>query len=229
MIGDLPLWIELLFILCVMYSILVFHLTNKNSRKSTLCLFLWSSVQALLGYCGFYTETYSLPPRFLLILLPVVVAVWYGVKKGIKNELYSIRDLKYTSLIHMVRIPVEIVLYYLFIAGVVPELMTFAGRNFDIIVGLTAPIISALICYNHISKWNMLVWNILGLILILFIVSNAILSVHSPLQLFAFDQPNQAISYFPFILLPATVVPLVIYTHIMDIMKLVKGKQQKGL
>ena len=42
-----------------------------------------------------------------------------------------------------------------------------------------------------------------------------------PFQKFGFEQPNKAITYFPFILLPALIVPLVIWTHLSDILKLI--------
>ncbi|WP_233632635.1 hypothetical protein [Parapedobacter sp. ISTM3] len=46
------------------------------------------------------------------------------------------------TMINVVRIPVEVVLCWLFINGAVPEMMTFEGRNFDIIAGITAPLIA---------------------------------------------------------------------------------------
>jgi hypothetical protein len=66
-----------------------------------------------------------------------------------------------------------------------------------------------------------LAWNSIGLCFILFILFNGVLSAELPFQQFAFDQPNKAINYFPFILLPATIVPIVIWTHLSDILKLI--------
>ena len=40
------------------------------------------------------------------------------------------------------RVGVEVVLFWLFIKRVVPESMTFEGRNFDIISGITAPFVA---------------------------------------------------------------------------------------
>jgi len=52
------------------------------------------------------------------------------------------------------------------------------------------------------------------------IVINAILSVPTPIQQFAFDQPNIAILYFPFTWLPCFIVPAVLLSHIVSIKKL---------
>ena len=82
------------------------------------------------------------------------------------------------------------------------------------------------------SKKTLLVWNIIGLILVLFILFNGILSSELPFQQFGFEQPNRGINYFPFILLPATIVPIVIWTHLSDIIKLkkeIKTTPQQGI
>jgi len=75
-----------------------------------------------------------------------------------------------------------------------------------------------------IGRKVFLIWNIASLGLLAFIVVNAILSVESPFQQFGLDQPNRALSYFPYILLPATIAPLVMYTHILDIFEIRRNK-----
>ncbi len=48
-------------------------------------------------------------------------------------------DFKTLIILHAVRIPVEIVLFWLFLHKLMPQLMTIEGRNFDILSGLSAP------------------------------------------------------------------------------------------
>ena len=48
----------------------------------------------------------------------------------------------------------------------------------------------------------------------------ALRSFPSPLQSMAFDQPNRAIMYFPFVWLPSIVVPIVLFSHIASLLKL---------
>jgi len=69
---------------------------------------------------------------------------------------------------------------------------------------------------------QILVWNFVCLAILLFTVSNAILSAPTPFQKFAFDQPNVAVLYFPFVWLPGIVVPLVILSHLISIRLLMK-------
>lgn len=132
-------------------------------------------------------------------------------------------NLKTLTLVHIVRIPVEIVLYWLFLYEKVPELMTFEGRNFDILAGLTAPIVYYFgFVKKKLDRKFIVIWNGLGLLLLMNIVINAILSAPLPFQQFAFDQPNIAIFYFPFIWLPTFIVPVVLFAHMVAIQRLFK-------
>ena len=126
-------------------------------------------------------------------------------------------------MVHIVRIPVEIVLYWLFLYEKVPELMTFEGRNFDILAGLTAPIVYYFgFVKKKLDRKFIVIWNGLGLLLLMNIVINAILSAPLPFQQFAFDQPNIAIFYFPFIWSPIFIVPVVLFAHMVAIQRFFK-------
>jgi hypothetical protein len=222
MITNLPNWIELLFLATCLITIGLFYYANGKPKSLTLMIIFWSLIQALLAFLGFYQDTNSIPPRFVLVLLPVTILIVYGLLPKQQKWVMENRDSNVSTFLHLVRIPVEIVLYGLFIHKMVPELMTFEGRNYDILIGITSPIIGILFLTRKIEKQVLLVWNIIGLISVVFILSNGILSAELPIQVFGFEQPNRAITYFPFILLPATIVPLVIWTHLSDIIKLRK-------
>lgn len=223
MITTIPNWINLLFIVTWMLTLVLFHYANGKPNKLTLLIIGWSLLQSFLAYVGFYEDTQSIPPRFGLVLIPTILLIIYGLLPKQQKWIEKHRNTKISTFLHIVRLPVEIVLWQLFIFQMVPELMTFEGRNFDILAGITAPIVGFGFLKNWIGKKALLIWNVLGLILVLFILFNGILSAELPFQQFGFDQPNRAIIYFPFILLPAVIVPIVIWTHLSDIIKLGKG------
>jgi hypothetical protein len=107
--------------------------------------------------------------------------------------------------------------------------MTFEGRNFDILAGITAPIIAYFSLKKvKLSRNVVLVWNIICLGLLINIVVNGFLSAPSPLQQLAFDQPNIAILNFPFSWLPTFIVPLVLFGHLVSIRQLLKPKIYKN-
>ena len=232
MIENLPIWIDLTFIVTCILTISLFHFSNGRPKKLTLLIIIWSIIQSILAYIGFYQITDSIPPRFGIVLIPTTILIVYGLLPKQQKWFSKIRQTEFSTLLHSVRLPVEIVLFGLFTHKMIPELMTFKGSNYDILMGITAPIIGWLFIKHKLSKKILLGWNIIGFILVLFILFNGILSAELPFQQFGFEQPNLAVNYFPFILLPATIVPIVIWTHISDIIKLrkeIKTTPQQGV
>lgn len=137
-------------------------------------------------------------------------------------------NIKTLTLLHTIRIPVELVLFWLFMHKAIPELMTFEGRNFDILSGITAPIVYYFVFIKKKTNTKFLVfWNFICLGLVITIAINAVLSLPTPFQQFAFEQPNVALLQFPFTLLPSVLVPMVVFSHLASIRQLVLQKQQQ--
>src|SRR4051794_35408249 len=90
---------------------------------------------------GFYSNPATMTTRFPLLIVPALAYLVYtfNTKKG--KAFIDGLDLRALTIIHIVRIPVELVLSWLFINRSIPEAMTFHGRNFDIFSGITAPVI----------------------------------------------------------------------------------------
>jgi len=215
---DLPVFLSVLFILCTIFTVIILWMSSNHSKKALLLSLSWLILQGVLSYSMFYEDTFSFPPRFVLLLLPAIlfVVVLFFSKKG-KRFIDSL-DLKTLYLVHIVRIPVEIGLYSLATYQVIPFLMTFEGVNFDIFAGLSAPfIILGYFVKDWLSDSFVLIWNIMSLGLLEAIVVNAMLSVPSPLQTQALEQPNVAILYFPFSWLACFIVPIVFFAHLVAI------------
>lgn len=225
---NLPLYLSLGFALLSVLSIYVFYKASKNSKITLYVLSAWWILQSMLGLSGFYTHTDAFPPRFLFLILPPLVFI-IGLFSTSGGRQYMERlDGKTLTLLHSIRVPVEMFLFFLFIYRLVPKLMTFEGRNFDILSGLSAPLIYYFgMKKKLLNKKILLLWNFICLGLLINIVVNAVLSAPFPFQKFAFDQPNIAVLYFPFNLLPAIVVPLVLFSHLAVIMQLLNRKSRK--
>jgi len=180
---------------------------------------LFASWLALGGYMG----NFSLAPLNLVpVLLPPLVAVlFFTFYPGSQN---FIRHLPAAGLLQLqaFRIPVEIFLWWLFLAQNLPQSMTFAGRNWDILAGLAGPVLAA-ICYGG-RRYNQklaTLYNLLGLALLLNIVVTAILSLPTPFQVF-FEEPDARImATFPVMFLPTFLVPLAYSLHIFSLRKAV--------
>lgn len=229
MIEGLPHWINGLFLLTVGITILLFYYANGKRKDLLVILLGWSALQSALALAGFYQTTDTFPPRFTFVLLPTTLLLIIGLLPKVRHRLLEKRSRVLSTFLHTVRIPVEIVLLYLFIYKAIPELMTFEGRNFDILAGLTAPLIGVLVLKKKAGNGLLIAWNAIALCLVSFILLNGILSAELPFQQFGFEQPNRAVTYFPFVLLPTVIVPIVLYTHLTDLILLLKERRKKPL
>ena|SRR5258705_6924398 len=227
--NNLPVYISLLFIFITILTIVFFIEAvkeNHSTKKTTfvlIAIIVWIAVHALLSLNHFYTVTNTIPPRFSLATAPplLVIIILFITKKG-RRFIDSLSPQILTQL-HVVRIFVELILLWLFLYKLIPKLMTFEGRNFDILAGLSAPLITYFgFVKKSLSNKFMLAWNIAGILLLLNIVVNAILSAPFPFQQFGFEQPNIAVLYFPFIWLPCFIVPTVLFSHLVLIRQLSK-------
>lgn len=223
---NLPTYISIVFALTTILTVGLFYKATNNSKAALIILLSWLAMQTFIGLSGFYTVTDTIPPRFLLLVLPPILFIigLFTTSKG--KQFIDSLDTKTLTILHTIRIPVEIVLFWLFVNKTVPELMTFEGRNFDIISGLTAPIVFYFgFIKKQLDSKIILIWNFICLGLLINIVANAILSAPFPFQQFAFDQPNIAILYFPFNWLPSCIVPLVLLSHLASIRQLLNGQK----
>ena len=239
MIKNLPIYISVAFALTTVATLLLFYWTVKNSsgeairKKANVILFgliIWLAIQAVLTLNNFYnSDTNSFPPKIMLFgILPAIftIILLFATTKG-RQFIDSLPLINITYL-NILRIPVEIVLYWLFLHKAVPQLMTFEGRNFDIIAGITAPFIAYFGFKKGMLNRNfILIWNYISLGLLMTIVVNALLSVPSPVQKFAFDQPNIAVLNFPFSWLPTFIVPIVLFGHLLSIRQLARKIEHK--
>lgn len=239
MIDNLPTYVSLTFGLTTFATLQLFiwAIRNSNSerirRKATpifIGLTLWLTIQAVLTFKNVYNaDTNSFPPKIMLIgILPTILTIilLFATSKG--RQFIDSLPLKNLTYLNIVRIPVEIVLLWLFLNKAIPELMTFEGRNFDIIAGITAPFIAYFgLTKNNVNRQVILIWNFICLGLLINIVVNALFSVPSPIQKFAFDQPNIAILNFPFSWLPTFIVPIVLFGHLTSIRQLLKHNTKK--
>lgn len=221
---QLPVFTGIFFGLTTIMTVLLFYRAAHYSRTVLRILSGWLLLQGIIALTGFYTVTDSMPPRFVLLAGPPLVftILLFCTQQG--RAFMDGLDLQTLTMLHIIRIPVELVLFWLFFFGVVPEVMTFEGRNFDILSGLTAPLIFYFVFVkNKLGNKTLLIWNFICLGLLFNIVLHAVLSAPSPFQKMAFEQPNVAVLHFPFVWLPCCVVPLVLLSHLAAMRQLIKN------
>lgn len=229
MIEGLPFYVTAVFFLTTIATVWLLLIASRPGGRDSLAgrivffaIPFWLVTTGFLAATGFYREFTALPPRVpAFAVLPAaafVIFLFLFFRQSFIEKL----SLKALTLLHIVRVPVELVLLWLYTAGQVPRQMTFEGWNFDILSGLTA-----LIVYffgfrgGRVNRTLLIVWNLAALLLLFNIVTIAVVSFPGPAQRIGFDQPNIGVTYLPFIWLPALIVPIVLFAHLSSLWQLI--------
>lgn len=226
---NIPHYVGITFFACVIatFGFLYYAVNEAASDKGnlpvTVTTFIsaWLFILSLLALQSFFLDFESRPPRLILITsLPFTAILLLFLFKSSRSfiERMPITTLTY---IHIIRVPVEIVLWWLYVNGAVAESMTFEGVNYDILSGISAPFAGVfLVGMKSQSKIAAIIWNLLALGLLINIVCRAILATPYFYDPLVYEQPNIAVFYFPYIMLPAIIVPAVFFCHIASLYKL---------
>lgn len=187
----------------------------QSRTTTTLLLLVWLALTAGLAWSGMLRRFDQLPPPFGLLLLTMVLLVSFLAFSKVGTHLISRVGLIGIVGFQAFRIPVEICLHWLYLENIVPIQMTYEGRNFDIISGVSALLVAGLLYAGKCPKWLLLLWNIVGLGLLINIVSIAILSAPFPFRMFMNEPANTFVTYIPFIWLPMLLVAAAFLGHLL--------------
>lgn len=219
---NLPVPVSAGFIAATLLTFFFIYRASAYSKTVIAGATAWLLVQGGITLTGFYRVSSGLPPRFMLLLAPpvILIAALFLTRPG--RRFLDRFDPGMLTLLHVVRLPVELTLYGLYIYRYVPGLMTFEGGNLDILSGLSAPFLYYFgYVKPDISRRWLLAWNIVCLLLLANIVTRAVLSAPFAFQQFGFGRPNVALFYFPFCWLPGFVVPAALLAQLINIRKLI--------
>ncbi|RYG05215.1 MAG: hypothetical protein EOO02_04285 [Chitinophagaceae bacterium] len=211
------------FLLTTVLTIVLFCIATKQSLRFVILLMGWLLIIGIPANANFFLNTTAIPPRFLIALIVTLILSVILFRRSVVEKM----DQNRLIAIHIVRLPVELILYNLFVQKLIPSIMTYEGWNFDIIMGVTAIciLLIQLLSKTRFHKRILIAWNVSGIILLTTIVSIAILSSPLPIQQFAFEQPNIAVLQFPYVYLPTCIVPMVYLSHFFALKKLMNQEQ----
>lgn len=202
------------------------HSARKKSimRSVVGALLAWAAFVAAWSLSG-TMEDFSIFPFNLMpvLLIPLIALGFLLTSKGFSAVVGNIPPAAIIRL-QSFRFFVEVLLWMLFIGELLPEQMTFEGRNFDILVGISAPLVATLLVRRRIRGTGMVIWNILGLALLANIVTIAILSTPSPVRVFMNEPANDIVARFPIAWLPGLLVPLAYYLHAISLKQMLHAK-----
>ena len=175
----------------------------------------------MLALDRWFAATDAFPPHIAYAILPAGLGMLFLAFHPL--TLRWVREIPQRWLIglQVFRVIIEIQLYGLYLAGLIPRAMTFEGQNFDVLVGLSAPFVAWYVHRAHKQNRGLpkLVagWNAFGLILLTNVVIRGVLSMPTKFRVFMDPPGNIGMVYFPWVWIPTFVVPLAYLLHILSL------------
>ena len=214
MVPDPSLPLELGFMALVVAVALVVVLLVRRAGgpagQVAIGFAVYLTAYFVLGVSGLIAD--AAPPKPLLVLGPALAgSLWFALRSRAGEALVAHAPMAALVGLHAFRVPLELMMHAWAQEGALPRQMTFAGLNWDILTGVGALV---LLPFAARSRIGVLLWNIVGLALLINIVTIAITSIPGPLALFTSDPPNLLVMRAPYIWLPTFLVQVALAGHI---------------
>ena len=180
-------------------------------------LFLWLVSIAGLAKMGLFEFTPGkIPLEPLLPVSLLITLVLLSTTSSFRKTLDA-TPLWQPVALQTFRIGVEAAFWLLFRTGLAPMQVTFEGRNLDILVGLTAPIIAIMIARRMLEPRGVIAWNALGIALLLNAIFTVATSAPGPQHLNWPGKPFTAFGRWPVIWIPSLLAPIGMFLHVVSI------------
>lgn len=169
-----------------------------------------------------------LPPPLTLVLVPMFVGVITLARSRVGQRLATDVPLAALVGIQVFRLPLESIMHRAYAEGLMPRQMSYSALNFDILTGIGALVVAALLLLQRMPAWGVKIWNWGGTLLLLNIIVIALLSTPTPIRLFQQEPANVWIVDAPFIWLPALFVGYALLGHLLVFRRLRSGPAPAG-
>jgi len=186
----------------------------RVARLALLAGAAWMAITWRVAASGVLRNWNATPPPFFLLLVAVVAIASLTAFSPLGRRLAFGVPLWVLVLVQAFRLPLELAMHRLTTLGIMPEQMTFTGRNFDVATGASALVLAALLHSRGRGHALTLVWNTIGLVLLTNVVVIALLSTPR-FRLFGDDHLNVFVTYPPFVWLPTVMVLTALAGHLL--------------
>jgi len=209
------------YLLSAMMLSSVWGIISQAAKKQKLLtryligVALWLIYIVILSSYGLLDE-FGLPPRIpLLVVLPAIIIFWIATSQQLFKQAIVKTPLAFPIYIQSFRIIVELLIYGAYWNDVLPREVTFHGTNYDILVGISAPLVGYLVTKKIIGTRGLWVWNVVALFVLSLTVYTFISSHYFADS--SLSMENRQFVYLPYLLLPAILLPFAIFYHIVSI------------
>lgn len=177
----------------------------KRAQTFLILSAVWVIAVLADAASGHLRQWSRMPPPFFILFVFIVVFGIVIARSGVGDRLARGIPLAYLVGFQSFRLPLELVMHRAYTEGVMPLQMSYSGRNFDIVTGVTALVLAVVMTRKRVSKGIVLAWNWMGLALLANIVGVAMASTPR-FHYFGTDHLNTFVAHPPYVLLPAVMV-----------------------
>lgn len=228
-------WFALVMALAVLVLIAVHRTAHRAglarpgvvAARYAIGMGVWLALTGVLAARGFYADFSARPPRMFFALAPGLVLFNVVALRGDDaRRLVAAMPRTWPIALQSMRALVELGLYGLMVQGRLPTHLTFEGRNFDVLVGLSAPVVAVGVARGWIRERGLIAWNLASIALLINIVGMAITTMPGPLHLVWPGPSNVVIAELPYVWLPAFLVPLAALGHTLSLRQIRHAAEQ---
>jgi hypothetical protein len=206
----------LVFVVVAVIGISAAMLPLRTAFAIIAGLAVWLGYVGLFSSLGYMRDASLRPPGIVWVVGPVVLfVVFVVVRSNIGARVAAAIPLWLILGFESFRIGVELLIHRLWEDGLVPKLLTYAGGNVDMFVGLSAPIIAWIATKGRLGLRLAMGWNVLGLLSLANVAASSVLT--GPLKLISTEVPNVAMGIFPYTFIPGFLAPLAVTLHVLAI------------
>ena len=178
---------------------------------------LWLAATAALALSGLLEVSDGRPPREPF-LPPVALGTFILLSlTGPGRRLLAAVPAWQPVALLTFRAAVELAFWQLYQEGLAPVQVTFDGRNFDALVGLSAPVVAAGLALGWVGPRLAIGWNLFGLVALANAIFTSATSAPGPQHLDWPGEPFTALADWPVVWIPALFAPTGIFLHVLSI------------
>lgn len=207
----------------VVLSILGAARRMGHGAVTAAALGLWLAATFVLARAGFFQHFESLPPRVMVAATVAIATGMVVTRSAARRGFVDDRTLAVIAALQVFRVPVEVALHGLQVRGAIPVQMTWSGRNVDVFVGLSAPLVAYAFHRARIGRRAFALWHVASFVALVNIVATAALSFPGPMRHFHVGVSAALVATAPFVWLPTLLVPFAAVSHLASLRALMRG------
>src|SRR5688572_25721538 len=135
----------------------------RRALRAALATAVWMAATFAAAASGRLSFTTMPPTMAVVILISLALALWVGLS-GTGGRIAAGVPLALLVGMQGFRLPLELLMHRAYDEGLMPVQMSFSGRNFDIVTGITAVLLGAALWLapQRVSPRVVMAWNGLG-------------------------------------------------------------------